>query len=145
VAVAVASAGPYASQITTPAPHHCFLQAGCPPCHPTNSVKALNTTTHNKINKYISPLVSTAAHTDNAMPGCRDHLRFNILEPAVGLHLFHILLLPSQLLQLHRYQMMLLVIEAHGCKQHAIGCYLTVRLLGVKLVTIRLRVQQPNH
>jgi len=48
--VAVASAGPYASlhlarrsrQITTPAPHHsCFLQAGCPSCRPTNSVKAL--------------------------------------------------------------------------------------------------------
>jgi len=45
---AVASVGPYASlaprsrQITTPAPHHSvFLQAGCPSCRPTNSVKAL--------------------------------------------------------------------------------------------------------
>ena len=29
-------------QITMPAPHHSsFLQAGCPSCHPTNSVKAL--------------------------------------------------------------------------------------------------------
>jgi len=29
-------------QTTTPATHHsCFLQAGCPSCHPTNSVKAL--------------------------------------------------------------------------------------------------------
>jgi len=29
-------------QITTPAPHHSvFLQAGCPSCLPTNSVKAL--------------------------------------------------------------------------------------------------------
>ena len=29
-------------QITTPAAHHSvFLQAGCPSCHPTNSVKAL--------------------------------------------------------------------------------------------------------
>ena len=29
-------------QITTPAPHHSvFLQAGCPSCRPTNSVKAL--------------------------------------------------------------------------------------------------------
>jgi len=29
-------------QITTPAPHHfVFLQAGCPSCCPTNSVKAL--------------------------------------------------------------------------------------------------------
>ena len=29
-------------QITTPVPHHSsFLQAGCPSCRPTNSVKAL--------------------------------------------------------------------------------------------------------
>jgi len=26
---------------TTPAPHRCFLQAGCRSCRPTNSVKAL--------------------------------------------------------------------------------------------------------
>jgi len=44
--VAVASAGPYANlhldpDITTPASHHSVLQAGCPSCHPTNSVKAL--------------------------------------------------------------------------------------------------------
>jgi len=32
-------------QITMPAPHHSvFLQAGCPSCHPTNSVKALKAT-----------------------------------------------------------------------------------------------------
>ena len=33
---------PHSSQITMPAPHHSvFLQAGCPFCRPTNSVKAL--------------------------------------------------------------------------------------------------------
>jgi len=33
---------PRSRQITTPAPSHSvFLQAGCPSCHPTNSVKAL--------------------------------------------------------------------------------------------------------
>ena len=50
--MAVASAGPYASlhlapdrETTTPAPHHSvFLQAGCPSCRPTNSVKALKAT-----------------------------------------------------------------------------------------------------
>ena len=32
----------HSRQITTPAPHHSdFLQAGCPSCRPTNSVKAL--------------------------------------------------------------------------------------------------------
>jgi len=33
---------PHSRQITTPAPHHsAFLQAGCPSCRPTSSVKAL--------------------------------------------------------------------------------------------------------
>ena len=31
---------PRSRQITMPAPHRCFLQAGCPSCRPTNSVKA---------------------------------------------------------------------------------------------------------
>jgi len=31
----------HSRQITTPAPHHSFLKARCPSCHPTNSVKAL--------------------------------------------------------------------------------------------------------
>jgi len=45
--VSVASAGPYASLHLAPDRYHtntpllCFLQAGCPSCHPTNSIKAL--------------------------------------------------------------------------------------------------------
>jgi len=45
--VAVASAGPYASLQLAPDRYHAstpplsFLQAGCPSCRPTNSVKAL--------------------------------------------------------------------------------------------------------
>jgi len=45
--VAVASAGPYASLHLTPDrqprqhPTTQFLQAGCPSCRPTNSIKAL--------------------------------------------------------------------------------------------------------
>jgi len=52
--VAVVPAGPYASlhlapEITTPAPHHSrFLQAGCPSCHQTNSVKALKVSWYQK-------------------------------------------------------------------------------------------------
>ena len=39
---AICKSAPRSRQITTPAPHHSvFLQAGCPSCHPTNSVKAL--------------------------------------------------------------------------------------------------------
>ena len=39
---AICKSAPRSSQITTPAPHHSvFLQARCPSCRPTNSVKAL--------------------------------------------------------------------------------------------------------
>ena len=39
---AVCKSAPRSRQITMPAPHHSvFLQAGCPSCRPTNSVKAL--------------------------------------------------------------------------------------------------------
>jgi len=46
---------------TTPAPHHSvFLQAGCPSCRPTNSVKALkavhNTHTHTHTHPFNGPL-----------------------------------------------------------------------------------------
>ena len=40
----------HSRQITTPAPHHSvLLQAGCPSCHPTNSIKALKATCHKLI------------------------------------------------------------------------------------------------
>jgi len=39
---AICKSAPRSRQITTPAPHRSvFLQAGCPSCRPTNSVKAL--------------------------------------------------------------------------------------------------------
>jgi len=39
---AICKSAPRSRQITTPAPHHSsFLQACCPSCRPTNSVKAL--------------------------------------------------------------------------------------------------------
>ena len=39
---AICKSAPSSRQITMPAPHHsCFLQAGCPSCSPTNSIKAL--------------------------------------------------------------------------------------------------------
>jgi len=50
---AVYKSTPRSRQITTPAPHHSvFLQAGCPSCHPTNSVKALKAQLTLKL-KYI--------------------------------------------------------------------------------------------
>jgi len=42
---AIGKSAPRNRQITMPAPHHSvFLQAGCPSCRPTNSVKALKAT-----------------------------------------------------------------------------------------------------
>jgi len=39
---AICKSAPRSRQITTSAPHHSsFLQAGCPSCQPTNSIKAL--------------------------------------------------------------------------------------------------------
>ena len=43
---AICYATPRSRQITTPAPHHSvLLQAGCPSCRPTNSVKAMKVVT----------------------------------------------------------------------------------------------------
>jgi len=45
---------PRSRQITTPAHHHSsFLQAGCPSCRPTNSVKALKAQQSNQIKWFI--------------------------------------------------------------------------------------------
>jgi len=42
---AICKSAPCSGQKTMPAPHHSvFLQAGCPSCRPTNSIKALKTT-----------------------------------------------------------------------------------------------------
>jgi len=46
---AICKSAPHSSQITTPVPHHSVcLQAACPSCHPTNSVKALKTRLNTK-------------------------------------------------------------------------------------------------
>ena len=46
ISCAICKSAHRSRQITTPEPHHSvFLQAGCPSCRPTNSVKALKTLT----------------------------------------------------------------------------------------------------
>ena len=46
---AMCKSAPSCRQITMPAPHHSvFVQAGCPSCCPTNSVKALKATSSNQ-------------------------------------------------------------------------------------------------
>jgi len=46
---AICKSAPRSRQITTPAPHKFFLQAGCPSCRPTNSVKALKAQRHTNV------------------------------------------------------------------------------------------------
>jgi len=38
---AICKSAPHSRQTTIPTPHHSVLQAGCPSCHPINSVEAL--------------------------------------------------------------------------------------------------------
>jgi len=44
---AICKSAPCSREITTPAPHYSVLQAGCPSCRPTNSVKAHGITKEN--------------------------------------------------------------------------------------------------
>jgi len=62
---------PRSRQITTPAPQHSvFLQAGCPSCHPTNSIRALkalpsDTAISKQLNSTVTdiePSIFTTAH-----------------------------------------------------------------------------------
>ena len=53
---AICKSAPHSRQITTPAPHcSVLLQAGCPSCRPTNSVKALKGKQKNKHNEEYQP------------------------------------------------------------------------------------------
>ena len=68
---AICKSAPCSRQTTTPAPHHSvFLQAGCPSCRPTNSVKSLkanighNDSTINTVVVSISSNVSEKPKQD---------------------------------------------------------------------------------
>ena len=57
---AICKSAPCSRQITTPAPHHSvFLQAGCPSCRPTNSVKSLKAMRWERNIKQLVELVQT--------------------------------------------------------------------------------------
>jgi len=68
---------PRSRQITTPAHHHSsFLQAGCPSCHPTNSVKALKAANPpNRININKNIIYSTASTTMNNFTVHLNHIK----------------------------------------------------------------------
>ena len=59
ISLAMCKSASRSRQITMPVPHHsCFLQAGCPSCHPTNSIKALF-----RINAVKIVAFTTVSHT----------------------------------------------------------------------------------
>jgi len=65
---AICKSAPCSRQITMPTPHHSvFLQAGCPSCRPTNSVKALKADCSNIINQKHKQWLSLMS---------RQHIRF---------------------------------------------------------------------
>ena len=67
---AICKSAPCSRQITVPAPHHSsFLQAGCPSCRPTNSVKALKAQAL-KAHIYQSLMNKTAQSVDAALAIC---------------------------------------------------------------------------
>ena len=60
---AICKSAPRCRQITMPAPHHSvFLQAGCPSCHPNNSVKALKARTFQQQPQKINMQVCRNLH-----------------------------------------------------------------------------------
>ena len=66
---ATCKSAPRSRQITMPAPHHSvFLQAGCPSCCPTNSVKALKAKLQHNHNNFLTstfrPAVDLRIHHD---------------------------------------------------------------------------------
>ena len=54
-------------------PSLCFLQAGCPSCRPTNSVKALKSVTHFKIVQYIQNFFWSKIQIYLTKPKCYLH------------------------------------------------------------------------
>jgi len=55
---AISKSAPCSRQITTPAPHRSiFLQARCPSCRPTNSVKALKAESYKKNSQSYTTLM----------------------------------------------------------------------------------------
>jgi len=93
---AICKYAPRSRQITTPAHHHSvFLQAGCPSCRPTNSVRALKAeiielmTTNNRLYyKYHIPLT---------MNTNRKKILWLVREIVLVYHLrFHMWVLPPR-------------------------------------------------
>ena len=61
---AICKSAPRSRQITIPALHHQFLQAGCPSCRPTNSVKALKANNATFVTSNINIRVSVCVCAD---------------------------------------------------------------------------------
>ena len=61
---AICKFAPCSSQITMPVPYHSsFLQAGCPSCRPTNSIKTLKTRIYIKLNRLVFLRAWQSSHT----------------------------------------------------------------------------------
>ena len=104
---AICKSAPRSRQITMPVPHHsCFLQAGCPSCRPTNSVKAL---------KLVTSLTIFKNH-GSLKAGTQQHHQ-NLKRHFVDLRLTHFLRVQVNILY-KRYDKTL----------KSVGCYAQIQL-----------------
>ena len=85
---AICKSAPRSRQITTPASHHSvFLQAGCPSCHPSNSVKALKASrlsVHYVFNLSFHTACLNALYLYSACLFCHLHVFFGLCHGYVG-------------------------------------------------------------
>jgi len=80
---AISKSAPRSRQITTPVPHRSvFLQAGCPSCHPTNSVKTL------KGFKALKDQSTEGIQSTISLASAEKSLKFSVFGPWWGL-LYH--------------------------------------------------------
>ena len=84
---AICKSAPCSRQITTPAPHHSdFLQAGCPSCRPTNSIKALKAKSVNQsiiiiiIVKRTQPRITTMDKHLHRSAGCYREIEYHLFS-----------------------------------------------------------------
>ena len=81
---AIRKSAPSSRQITTSAPHHSdLLQAGCPSCHTTNSVKALKAPIHACTMCDMQQMLLAAVNSLHPLPrtGIRDDCEWILYFP----------------------------------------------------------------
>ena len=133
---AICKSAPRCRQITMPVPHcSVFLQAGCPSCRPTNSVKALKThyyTIRPNMNRLFGPLFGTEVQYTGLLAWCQLWRNW-IFSTAVAVMALH----SSRLQHSHNV--------SHVATCSNLCLFLFVFLPPKQLLTIDCLLFVPNH